>query len=132
MQDSAVFQLSLFDGTEKRQVKPFRHQLLKWVGNKQRFAHEIISYFPRAFDTYMEPFLGSGAVLATLAPVKAIGADSFEPLIDIFQTLQKSPNVLKEWYAERWQMMVAGEKREVYERIKASYNANPNPPYVLI
>lgn len=127
----SVFQLSLFDETEKRQVKPFRHQLLKWIGNKQRFAHEIISYFPRAFGTYFEPFLGSGAVLATLAPVKAVGSDSFKPLIDIFQTLQESPNVLQEWYTERWQMMAGGEKKEIYERIKSSYNANPNPADLL-
>ncbi len=50
-------------------VPPFKTQLLKWIGNKQRFAHEIVSYFPRQFGTYYEPFLGSGAVLATLAEV---------------------------------------------------------------
>ncbi len=26
--------------------KPLKKQLLKWIGNKQRFAHEIINYFP--------------------------------------------------------------------------------------
>ena len=36
---------------------PFKTQLLKWVGNKQRFAHEIIGYFPNQFGTYFEPFL---------------------------------------------------------------------------
>ncbi len=65
-------QLSFFDGFERRQVKPFRQQLLKWVGNKQRFAHQIISYFPGESGAYFEPFLGSGAVLATLAPDKAL------------------------------------------------------------
>jgi DNA adenine methylase len=130
MQES-IFQLSLFDTTEKRQVKPFKHQLLKWIGNKQRFAHEIISCFPCTFGTYFEPFLGSGAVLATLAPVKAVGSDSFKPLIEIFQTLQKSPQVLKKWYTERWQMMTEGNKSEVYRKIKASYNANPNPADLL-
>jgi len=59
--------------------RPFRSQLLKWIGNKQRFAHEIISYFPRDFKVYREPFLGSGAVLGTLAPTKAIGSDAFMP-----------------------------------------------------
>lgn len=51
-------------------VKPFKSQLLKWIGNKQRFAHEIISYFPNKFGTYHEPFLGSGAVLGVLSPKK--------------------------------------------------------------
>ena len=44
-------------------VKPFKSQLLKWIGNKQRFAHEIIAFFPKTFRTYHEPFLGSAAVL---------------------------------------------------------------------
>ena len=38
--------------------------LLKWIGNKQRFAETIISYMPETFNNYYEPFLGSGAVLA--------------------------------------------------------------------
>lgn len=107
-------------------VKPFRIQLLKWIGNKQRFAHEIISYFPQEFGTYFEPFLGSGAVLATLAPGQGVGTDSFRPLIEIFTTLQEAPDVLKQWYSERWHEMMAGDKVEIYERIKASYNAAPN------
>ena len=55
-------------------VVPFKSQLLKWIGNKQRFAHEIISFFPRRFQMYHEPFLGSGAVLGVLAPRRAEAA----------------------------------------------------------
>src|SRR5262249_31693452 len=55
-------------------VPPFRQQLLKWIGSKQRFAHEIVSLFPR-FRRYWEPFLGSGAVLGTLAPKQAVASD---------------------------------------------------------
>ena len=51
-----------------QKVKPFKTQLLKWIGNKQRFAHEIVSLFPERFGAYYEPFLGSGAVLGTLNP----------------------------------------------------------------
>jgi DNA adenine methylase len=119
-------QLYLFEEKRIRKVEPFRKSLLKWIGSKQRFAHEIISYFPVNFGTYFEPFLGSGAVLGTLAPSKAIGSDSFKPLMDIWQTLQSSPDVLKQWYAERRQAMVQGDKAEVYEKIKASYNDHPN------
>ena len=48
--------LDVDDG--RRQVRPFKTQLLKWIGNKQRFAHEIISYFPEAWGAYHEPFWG--------------------------------------------------------------------------
>ena len=61
-------QHSLFDTIVPPSSKPFKLQLLKWIGNKQKFAHEIISYFPSELPAYYEPFLGSGAVLGTLAP----------------------------------------------------------------
>jgi DNA adenine methylase len=108
------------------QVVPFTRQLLKWVGNKQKFAHEIISYFPARFNVYHEPFLGSGAVLGTLAPEHAYGSDVFGPLIEIWQMLRQSPETLTEWYTVRWQAASQGEKQAVYEQVRAAYNANPN------
>jgi DNA adenine methylase len=107
-------------------VAPFKTQLLKWIGSKQRSAHQIISYFPEEFGRYIEPFLGSAGVLATLAPEQAIASDVFQPLIEIWQTLHDAPSALKEWYAIRRRRMVAGDKVAEYEKIKASYNANPN------
>lgn len=53
-------------------VRPFRPQLLKWIGNKQRYAHEIVSYFPVDFSAYHEPFQGAGGVLGTLAPSEGL------------------------------------------------------------
>lgn len=82
-------------------IKPFKSQLLKWVGNKQRFAHEIISFFPQRFNTYFEPFLGSGAVLGTLAPSKGVASDNFTDLIGIWKLLKNSPEKLKLAYRER-------------------------------
>jgi len=121
-------QLYLFEPqtNKKRFVEPFNMSLLKWIGSKQRMAHEIISYFPVEFGTYFEPFLGSGGILGTLVPRDAIASDVFLPLIEIWQTLKKSPATVKQWYGERWQKMESGDKVEIYEQIKASYNANPN------
>jgi len=101
-------------------------QLLKWIGNKQRMAEEIVSYFPKTFGTYHEPFLGSGAVLATLSPATGQASDAFRPLMEIWLTLKNAPEQLIEWYASRRRRMMRGEKREVYERILAEYNARPN------
>jgi DNA adenine methylase len=121
-------QLYLFETTtnKKRHVEPFNTALLKWIGSKQRTAHEIISYFPVEFGTYFEPFLGSGGVLGTLVPSTAIASDTFAPLIEIWKTLRKSPDIVKQWYRERWEEMAKGNKVEVYEKIKASYNSKPN------
>lgn len=119
-------QLGLFEASKTLSILPPRSQLLKWIGNKHRFASQIVSYFPASFRRYYEPFLGSGAVLATLAPKDALGSDSFGPLIEIWQTLKDSPQVLVQWYAERWERMMKADKVAVYEAIKASYNSNPN------
>lgn len=112
-------------------VSPFKSQLLKWIGNKQRFAHEIVSYFPVEFGRYYEPFLGSGAVLATLAPKSATGADAFGPLMEIWQALRHGPDQLKSWYGERHERTKSQAKEVVYEDVRASYNANPNGPDLL-
>lgn len=105
-----------------------KKQLLKWIGNKQKFSQEIISYFPSDYPTYYEPFLGSGAIWGALDPANAFVSDVFTPLIEIWQTLQVQPELLKQWYAERWHVMMhdAGGKVEGYEQIKAAYNARPN------
>lgn len=114
-------QLMLF-----RTVQPFKTQLLKWVGNKQRFAHEIISYFPANYNRYIEPFLGSGAVLGTLAPDQdAIAADVYRPLIEIWSCLKNDPTRLKSWYGERLAKYKLGGK-DAYESIKDNFNREPN------
>lgn len=121
-----MIQEPLFTEFPTLRVEPFTEQLLKWIGNKQRFAHEIVSYFPERFNRYFEPFVGSGAVLGTLAPREGFASDVFRPLIEIWQTLHEEPETLKRWYAERWERLKTGGKVEVYEAVKASYNARPN------
>ena len=121
-----MMQPLLFGDSLACTFKPFKTQLLKWIGNKQRFAHEIASYFPPDLGTYFEPFLGSGAVLGTLAPKRGVGGDGFKPLIEIWDTLSQSPEIVKQWYSERYRSFKSGEKVEQFEKIKAAYNAGPN------
>lgn len=116
----------LFEELQIEHTKPFKEQLLKWVGNKQRFAHEIVSSFPKSYNKYFEPFLGSGAVLATLQPKKALASDVFKPLMEIWTTLKEDPELLKQWYKERWEIANGDSKKNGYEKVKASYNSNPN------
>ena len=124
---------SLFNELEVslRALEPPKGQLLKWIGSKYRFAKEIVSHFPSCINTYYEPFLGSGAVLATLAWKQAVGADSFSPLIELWQTLVKCPETVIKWYSDRWHLVTSGDKKEVYEQIKSSYNQLPNAADLL-
>jgi DNA adenine methylase len=105
---------------------PPKGQLLKWVGNKQKFASEITKHFPLSYNRYYEPFLGSGSILATISPKNGIGSDSFKPLIDIWKMLKTDPKGLIEWYSERRMQLEDESKEAVYESIKRSYNNNPN------
>jgi DNA adenine methylase len=101
-------------------------QLLKWVGNKQKFAAEITKHFPVNYNRYFEPFLGSGAILATLAPKNGFGSDAFKPLMDIWMMLKSDPDTLINWYAERRNKIEFESKEVVYESVRASYNKSPN------
>ncbi|MBP3983984.1 Dam family site-specific DNA-(adenine-N6)-methyltransferase [Pseudoxanthomonas helianthi] len=110
----------------QRRRDDFKGQLLKWIGNKQRFAGELISYFPRAINTYLEPFVGSGAVLGALAPKHAIAGDAFKPLIEIWTALKSDPEKVIAWYKERHGLIAQMGKVEAYKATLASYNRAAN------
>src|ERR1700709_768067 len=103
---------------------PPKNQLLKWIGNKQKFATEITKYFPVEFNKYFEPFLGSGAVLATVKPKYGVGSDTFKPLMEIWNKLKDNPNELTVWYKEWRDKLNYETKEEVYRSVKNSYNRN--------
>lgn len=101
-------------------------QLLKWIGSKHRVSAEIASYFPRDIRTYIEPFLGGGALMARVAPDRGIGGDRFGPLIEIWRTLAAEPELLKTWYAERWNRIRELGKKAAYAECLDRYNRSPN------
>ena len=109
--------------------------LLKWIGNKQRFANTIVSHMPTSFNNYYEPFLGSGAVLAELLMQDATsmfphfnyayGSDVLPFLIDIFKMVKENPSELVDYYAK--EISTYYDNPEVqYEVIKNRFNQNHN------
>lgn len=101
-------------------------QLLKWVGNKYQDAPTIIDYFPYKYETYYEPFLGTGGVLGNLNPPEAIVGDTLEPLIDLWQLVKTDPGMVIDHYRETAEEMVQGDKEAIYEDIQSSFNEDPN------
>lgn len=57
---------------------------LKWAGGKRWFVEDFSHLFPDEFETYFEPFLGSGAVFFHLNPSKAVLSDLNEELINSY------------------------------------------------
>lgn len=106
-------------------------QVLKWVGNKFRYAEAIASHFPNEFGTYYEPFVGTGSVLATLAPREAVASDTLGVLVDLLTQVRDDPAPLIEHYDEQRQLLV-DLGRDAYEEIKARFNGNPTPGDLLV
>jgi len=63
---------------------------VKWSGNKSRSLKHILPKIPE-FETYYEPFLGSGAVFLSLAPQKWVVNDVNPDLYALWQTLASGP-----------------------------------------
>ncbi len=123
---SSAQALSFPLGEDQPSCEPFRSQLLKWIGNKQKQAPAIIDYFPKRFGAYYEPFLGSGGVLGVLAPTRAVASDAFLPLIEIWRTLHNDKQLLKRQYADRHALIRKMGKKPAYDHVLANYNAQPN------
>jgi DNA adenine methylase len=61
---------------------------LKWVGGKTQLLPDLLSYVPAGFDTYIEPFVGGGALFFALRPAKAVLADSNPELINCYTVVR--------------------------------------------
>ncbi|MBP3816877.1 MAG: Dam family site-specific DNA-(adenine-N6)-methyltransferase [Butyrivibrio sp.] len=61
--------------------------IIKYRGGKRREIPRFIKFFPADYDTYIEPFLGGGAVYFQQEPNNAIINDINEPLINFYSQL---------------------------------------------
>lgn len=68
--------------------------VLKWVGGKRQLLNEIIPMIPTNVSTYVEPFIGGGAVLFDLQPKKAIINDYNSELINVYTVIRDYPDEL--------------------------------------
>lgn len=116
-------------------------QLLKWVGNKQKYAPHIVSLMPQNINTYIEPFLGSGAVLGEVLSQRdriggvkinrAVGADVLTPLVGIFNILKDNPQLLIGYYSNAIEDYNKNREDE-YLKIRDRFNLTRNPLDFLV
>jgi DNA adenine methylase len=69
-------------------VSPF----VKWVGGKRQLMDHIVAALPRNIrnTTYVEPFVGGGAVLFHLQPREAIINDANSELVNVYNVIRNS------------------------------------------
>jgi DNA adenine methylase len=122
---------ALFEDDAPEPLVPPRRQVLKWIGNKQRVAGAIAGYFPTDFRRYYEPFVGSGAVLGTLAPRDAVASDVLAPLVQIWQRVQADEAAVLAAYQARWLRFTTQDRKVVYREVRDSYNVSNNADDLL-
>jgi len=69
--------------------------ILKYRGGKSREIIKFEQYIPHNFDTYIEPFLGGGAVYFHLEPQRAIINDINEKLISFYLNVRNDFDVMR-------------------------------------
>lgn len=70
--------------TTEKPLVPF----LKWAGGKRWLISRGLVNFPANYGTYVEPFLGSGAVFFSLQPKKALLSDANADLIEVYEVMR--------------------------------------------
>lgn len=72
----------------KKQTIKSLSPIVKWSGGKKDELKNILPHIPQDFDTYLEPFIGGGAVYFHLQPKKAVINDVHKELIDLYQSVK--------------------------------------------
>ena len=68
--------------------------ILKWVGGKRQLLNTITPLIPKKTTTYVEPFVGGGAVLFDLQPKNAVINDLNEELMNVYRVVKNNPHEL--------------------------------------
>ena len=71
-------------------LKPF----VKWVGGKSSSVNRLLELMPEHIDTYVEPFVGSGALFFAVNFKKAIINDVNEELINTYKVIKDNVGAL--------------------------------------
>lgn len=115
------------------QCKPF----LKWAGGKRQLIEEIATHLPDSMldiDTYVEPFIGSGAVMFWLVNryqnvKKIVINDLNTDLVNLYLSIKFDVDglidALKELDAKYRPIHAQEERSAFYYQIRNEYNSRP-------
>lgn len=89
-------------------VNPVLKPILKWVGGKRQLLDDILPLIPQCCSTYVEPFVGGGAVLLSLQPKKAVINDYNAELINVYVCVRDHLEELLEMLERHKELNSAG------------------------
>lgn len=111
--------------------------VIKWSGSKRGQAKEILTYFPREIDTYLEPFCGGASMLRALieSDIKVnsyICSDVNQDLINLWNVIKNNPETVCEAYEMRWHELNDEDddkqrKKRYFEEVRELYNTEHSP-----
>ncbi len=104
-------------------VKP----LIKWAGGKRQIAAELFSRFPSDWNhgTYIEPFIGGGAVFLHAAPTRAVIADINSRLYGFYLQVKNNSELLYAGIveiADEYNATESQDKKDFYLLLRSKYN----------
>ena len=113
---------------------------IKWSGNKSQHINKFINYIPEFDGTYIEPFIGSGALLLRLSPERWIINDINKDLINIWKQIKRNPEeIIKIFqdFGSKFKSMPKHTKiqkcKEITSKIEdMSYDAKRASTYLLM
>ena len=100
---------------DRKSLKP----IIKWSGGKQDEIKQIAPYIPKTYSTYLEPFIGGGALYFHLNPEKAVINDVHKELIDFYQSI-KNGNAMDIYNF----MKDHSNDEETYYKVRSYNNSN--------
>ena len=94
--------------------------IIKWPGGKKWISLKHKTLFPDQYNTYLEPFMGSGAVFFGLKPESALLSDINYKLINLFSELKENPQNLY----EETQSLINSHSSDQYYKIREKFNTS--------
>lgn len=90
---------------------------IKWSGNKSKHLKKLSSHLPYKFNTYIEPFVGSGAMFLYIKPQKWIINDLNKDLINVWSQIMNSCSFLISYINEFGRLLSQSITKE--EKLRA-------------
>jgi DNA adenine methylase len=113
---------------------------IKWSGNKSKHLNKILPYVPDEYNTYIEPFIGSGALFLKLEPDKWIINDINKDIINVWKAIRDDPEyIISEFkkFGKKFKPKNIEKKKEYCRKItenidNMSYDINRAISYMLM